>query len=141
MRDSRSKGASSWLAELPRNNAGTLAVQLALCAVLLVRAVGAQPSAGRRIDTFAGLPDIRDKGLPIDARLDAPSGVELDGAGNLYIADQSNQRIRKVDSSGVITTIAGTGERGFGGDGGPGTVENSLWLGSGRGRGQDLLGG
>ena len=39
----------------------------------------------------------------------------MDGAGNVYIADSNNQRIRKVDFSGIITTIAGTGEQGFGG--------------------------
>ena len=48
--------------------------------VLLVTAAGAQPSAGWRIDTFAGLPDIRDKGLAIDARLARISsrGTELE---------------------------------------------------------------
>ena len=43
----------------------------------------------------------------------------MDDAGNVYIADQGNNRIRKVDSAGTITTIAGTGKRGFSGDGGP----------------------
>ena len=43
----------------------------------------------------------------------------MDVADNLYIADSFNNRIRKVDSTGTITTIAGTGEYGFGGDGGP----------------------
>ncbi|MCY4584781.1 MAG: SBBP repeat-containing protein, partial [Bryobacterales bacterium] len=50
-----------------------------------------------------------------------PNGVALDSGGNVYIADANNHRIRRVDSSGIITTIAGTGERGFGGDGGPAT--------------------
>ena len=45
-----------------------------------------------------------------------PRGVAVDGAGNLYIADTVNDRIRKVDSAGVITTVAGTGDYG---DGGP----------------------
>ena len=116
--DSTNEGSSIWFAELPRNGAGALGVQLVVCAVLLVTTAGAQPSAEWRIDTFAGLPDIRDHGPAIDARLDVPSGVAMDSAGNLYIADSGNHRIRKVDSSGVISTIAGTGERGFGGDGG-----------------------
>lgn len=45
--------------------------------------------------------------------------VAVDGAGNLFITDSGNFRIRKVDASGVITTIAGTGTSGFSGDGGP----------------------
>ena len=60
-----------------------------------------------------------DGGPATQARLNLPYGVAVDGAGNLYIADLANHRIRKVDSTGTITTIAGTGERGFGGDGGP----------------------
>ena len=45
--------------------------------------------------------------------------MAVDGAGNLFIANRGNPRIRMVDSSGVISTVAGTGQRGFGGDGGP----------------------
>lgn len=48
-----------------------------------------------------------------------PSGVAVDAAGNLYIADTNNFRIRKVDTSGIISTIAGTGAIAYGGDGGP----------------------
>jgi sugar lactone lactonase YvrE len=48
-----------------------------------------------------------------------PADVAVDGAGNLYIADLGNNRIRKVDTSGTITTVAGTGLAGFDGDGGP----------------------
>ena len=51
--------------------------------------------------------------------LNGPSGVAVDGAGNLYIADTGIRRIRKVDAAGTITTIAGTGEFVFSGDGGP----------------------
>ena len=43
----------------------------------------------------------------------------MDAASNLYIADFGNHRIRRVDSSGTISTYAGTGERSFGGDSGP----------------------
>ncbi len=63
-----------------------------------------------------------DGGSAANAQLDLPSGVALDGAGNLYIGDTGNGRIRRVDAtSGVITTIAGTGDFGFGGDDGPAT--------------------
>ncbi|WP_158793453.1 Ig-like domain repeat protein [Granulicella sp. L60] len=54
------------------------------------------------------------------ATLAKPSGVSVDGAGNLYIADNGNQRIRQV-SVGTIATVAGSGQQGFGGDSGPAT--------------------
>src|SRR5579863_7976375 len=54
------------------------------------------------------------------AKLNGPLGLAVDSAGNLYIADSNNNRIRKV-SNGVITTIAGTGRAGFAGDNGPAT--------------------
>ena len=60
-----------------------------------------------------------DGGPATRAQLAAPSDVAVDAAGNLFIADENNHRIRRVDSSGIIITIAGTGVRGFAGDGGP----------------------
>jgi len=50
-----------------------------------------------------------------------PYGVAVDSSGNIYIADAGNQRIRMVNSAGVISTVAGTGTAGFSGDGGPAT--------------------
>jgi hypothetical protein len=50
--------------------------------------------------------------------LSSPSGVAVDDAGNIYIADTDNNRIRRVDPSGTITTIVGDGTQGYGGDGG-----------------------
>src|SRR5262249_14722995 len=55
------------------------------------------------------------------AQLNIPPMVAVDSQGNLYIADQFNHRIRKVDTTGKITTIAGTGSPGFSGDGGQAT--------------------
>ena len=60
-----------------------------------------------------------DGGPAIQASLNHPAGLLVDGVGNLLIADANNNRIRKVDSQGIITTIAGTNFAGFAGDGGP----------------------
>jgi sugar lactone lactonase YvrE len=73
--------------------------------------------AGNGTSGFSG-----DGGLAAEASLSNPTGLAADEAGNLYIADQGNQRIRKVDIAGIITTVAGNGTAGFSGDGGPGVV-------------------
>ena len=62
-----------------------------------------------------------DGGPAINASLAAPDGVAVDTYGFLYIADNANNRIRQVDASGVITTLAGDGNAGFSNDGGPAT--------------------
>jgi trimeric autotransporter adhesin len=59
-----------------------------------------------------------DGGPAIAARLCGPNGVAVDSAGNLYIADQGNNRIRKVTTVGIISTVAGNGTKGYSGDGG-----------------------
>jgi sugar lactone lactonase YvrE len=59
-----------------------------------------------------------DGGPATAARLSAVRDVAVDATGNLYIADEDNHRIRRVSPAGVITTFAGTGSRGFSGDGG-----------------------
>jgi sugar lactone lactonase YvrE len=74
------------------------------------------------ISTFAGtgVPSFSGDGGPApQAGLFSPSGVAFDNGGNLYIADRSNNRIRRVDGNGVITTVAGNGMFSFSGDGGP----------------------
>jgi trimeric autotransporter adhesin len=63
-----------------------------------------------------------DGGPAINAQVSIPQGLALDGAGNLYIADQNNNRIRRVTPAGIITTIAGTGTPGFSGDNGQATA-------------------
>jgi len=69
--------------------------------------------AGNGVAGFSG-----DGGLATSAQLFYPWGVAVDKSGNLLIADSSNQRIRKVSTSGVISTVAGNGTQGFSGDGG-----------------------
>lgn len=56
---------------------------------------------------------------PKPRRCRSQPGSGVDGAGNLYIAETGANRIRQVDTSGIIHTVAGTGVAGFGGDGGP----------------------
>lgn len=62
------------------------------------------------------------------ALLNEPFAVKVDDTGNVYIGDRSNYRLRKVDTFGVITTIAGTGVAGFSGDGGSATLAQTNGL-------------
>jgi len=67
-----------------------------------------------------------DGGPAGDARLNYPRGVAIDTAGNIFIADADNHRIRRIDTRGIITTFAGNGTGGYSGDGGRAT-EASLY--------------
>ncbi len=83
----------------------------------------------RKIDPFGTITSIVGAGggfdgdgePATDARLNGLRSIFLDAAGSLFIADQGNDRVRKVDASGIITTVAGTGSAGLSGDGGPAT--------------------
>jgi len=71
--------------------------------------------AGNGLTTGGG-----DGGLAIGASLSYPAGLAFDPSGNLYIADTYNSNVRKVDTNGIISTVAGDGgQGGFAGDGGP----------------------
>jgi sugar lactone lactonase YvrE len=76
------------------------------------------------ITTVAGSSNLGfgDGGPATAARLAGPVGVAVDAAGNLFIADSLNSRIREVTPDGIISTVAGTGINGFNGDGGPATA-------------------
>jgi len=86
-----------------------------------VRKVAADGSistvAGKGTAGFSG-----DGGPATSAQLNLPLGVVVDSAGTLYISDYNNHRVRKVAPDGGITTLAGKGTAGFGGDGGPATA-------------------
>ncbi|MFD0674698.1 cadherin-like beta sandwich domain-containing protein [Cohnella sp. GCM10027633] len=80
-------------------------------------------SPSKIITTVAGTGEYgySGEGIATSAQLNSPSGLAFDGDGNLYIADAYNDRIRKVDTSGIISTFAGSGIRGYSGDGGAAT--------------------
>ncbi len=85
----------------------------------------------RRVNAFTGLITTYagdgtagfsgDGGAATGAQLNRPTGVAVDGLGGLFLADRSNLRIRRINASGVITTVAGDGTFGFSGDGGAAT--------------------
>jgi hypothetical protein len=82
-------------------------------------------SRSQVITTFAGNGSFGYSGdgfAATNARLDSSTSLAMDGAGNVYISDQFNNVIRKVSTTGIITTIAGSGIHGFGGDNGPATA-------------------
>ena len=84
----------------------------------------AQPAVEWRIETVAGTGAHGfggDGGPAVLAQLSGPTNVALDAAGNIYIADSGNHRIRRIGIDGNISTVAGTSARGFSGDGGPAT--------------------
>jgi sugar lactone lactonase YvrE len=68
-----------------------------------------------------------DGGPATSAEINYPNGVAFDGAGNMYISDRNNWVVRKVDTNGIITTVAGNGTSATSGDGGPATSA-SLYL-------------
>jgi hypothetical protein len=91
---------------------------------------GAAPSAPGTITAVAGTGVAGfsgDGGPATSAQLNQPRAIAFDRSGNRYVVDTVNQRIRKIDPSGIITTIAGTGVAGYSGDGGPATAAEINW--------------
>lgn len=82
----------------------------------------------RKISTLGIITTIAGTGIPgfngdwlqaTSAQLYAPVGIKIDKDGNIYITDATNGRVRKISNAGIMTTIAGNGMWGYGGDGGP----------------------
>jgi trimeric autotransporter adhesin len=78
--------------------------------------------AGNGTSGFSG-----DGGPVVSAEINSPQGIAIDKSGNIYFTDVGNFRIRKISSSGIITTIAGNGTSGFSGDGGPAIEAELGW--------------
>ena len=98
--------------------------------VYLLLALAWTPAAGGaaaapatyRIETVAGSANMGDGGPATSAQISTIQGIAIDRWGNLYLSDTGNHRVRKISTSGFITTLAGTGVAGFSGDGGPATA-------------------
>ncbi len=102
-----------------RLRAITTALIISLCAPVTAVRFAAPKS---KIETFAGVGQpgyAGDGGQATGARLDNPFGIARGPDGGLYVCDTMNHVIRKIDRKGVITTVAGSGRKGFAGDGGP----------------------
>ncbi len=92
---------------------------LAICFLALPSAF---PAGAQVINTFAGgvfSGGPGDNGPATMARMKTPSGICMDSYHNIYISDQNDCRIRKVDTAGIITTVAGNSLAGYSGDNGP----------------------
>src|SRR5215510_12310607 len=97
---------------------GWLAIVFALAA--LMAGPASVPAAERVVLVAGGGTDTNSSTLPdpTQARLNSPFGVDFDRAGNLYLVEMVGQYVRRLDPSGTLTIIAGTGRKGDSGDGG-----------------------
>src|SRR5579863_6328111 len=89
-----------------------------VCFFLFAGLVSAQSFS---VATVAGSSRLRDGSPATSAPLRYPFGMAQDVAGNIYFADAQDNRVRRVDTKGIISTVAGTGVAGFSGDGGQAT--------------------
>src|SRR5690242_676554 len=77
------------------------------------------PARAEKLVLVAGGGEGGDGSPAREAKLQAPFGVDFDRAGNLFLVEFTGHRVRKIDGRGILHTIAGTGEKGYAGDGGP----------------------
>ena len=107
-----------------RGLAGGLSAVVGLAALSIVVLAPPALASGGTITTAAGTGVAGysgDGGPAASAQLSTPAGVAVDGQGNVYVADDGDNVVRKILPSGTITTVAGTGVAGFTGNGGPAT--------------------
>lgn len=97
-----------------------LLFSLLVTGFVLRLAAGASPSYA--IQTVAGTDNSGNGASALSVALGQPEGIAVDNAGNIFIAEAANSRVRKIASDGSIQTLAGTGVAGFSGDGGPATA-------------------
>ena len=79
---------------------------------------------------LGGCGPLGDRDPEVEVPLNGPAAVAMDADGNLYVADKLNQRVRRIDPSGMVTTVAGSGRSHFDGDGGAG--DQGCTMGTGR---------
>lgn len=89
------------------------------CITLLLACLFASQASAAKIVLVAGGGTGGDGSPATQAKLDSPFGVEFDRDGNLIFVELTGHRVRRIDKRGIVTTLAGTGEKGLGGDGGP----------------------
>ncbi len=101
---------------------GRIAGILAAVGVCALWARAQAPAVVYKISTVAGSASIGDGGPATMAQIGNIQGIAVDRLGEIYLSDTDKNLIRKIDAKGAITTIAGTGAAGFGGDSGPATL-------------------
>ena len=101
---------------------------------ILLSADTALPYRSCTIQTIAGNSSPGDGNNALLALLSQTEGIVVDQAGNIYVADAGDNRVRKITPAGAIQTVVGNGIPGFSGDGGPASrraVKPSIWTGDG----------
>ena len=97
----------------------SMSLRIRLLAFFVCCLASVAAARAEKLVLVAGGGDGGDGGSAREAKLREPFGVDFDRAGNLYLVEFAAHRVRKIDDKGVLRTVAGTGEKGYGGDDGP----------------------